>query len=91
MDKLKNIFNIGRKDMILDNKDNAWLEYSKSDREELNTICDGYMDFLDKGKILAKEIGQAGNGVEVFSPDEFRTKNTIGNLLCVTRFPQFLQ
>ncbi len=50
MDKIKNIFNIGRTEMIVDSKDNAWLEYSKSEREELNTLCDGYMDFLDKGK-----------------------------------------
>ncbi|MBR1876186.1 MAG: aminopeptidase, partial [Lachnospiraceae bacterium] len=36
--------------MFIDSKDNAWLEYSKSDREELNSLCDGYMDFLNKGK-----------------------------------------
>ena len=36
--------------MFIDSKDNAWLEYSKSDKEELNSLCDGYMDFLNKGK-----------------------------------------
>lgn len=36
--------------MIVENKDNAWLLYSKSDRKELNELCDGYMEFLDRGK-----------------------------------------
>ncbi len=36
--------------MVVDNKNNAWLSYNKNEREELDKLCDGYMEFLDKGK-----------------------------------------
>ena len=36
--------------MRLDNTDNAWLSYSKSDRKELNEVADSYMEFLSKCK-----------------------------------------
>ena len=36
--------------MRLDNTDNAWLTYSKSDRKELNEVANSYMEFLSKCK-----------------------------------------
>ncbi|MCR5773478.1 MAG: aminopeptidase [Lachnospiraceae bacterium] len=36
--------------MILDNRDNAWLSYSKNDRKELEDLSDSYIDFLSKCK-----------------------------------------
>lgn len=31
-------------------RENAWNKYSKADIKNLETLCDGYLDFLNKGK-----------------------------------------
>ena len=34
----------------MEDKENVWLSYSKSDREELEKLCNSYREFLDNGK-----------------------------------------
>ncbi len=36
--------------MIIDYKNNAWLNYNKTDREEMDKLISGYLEFLDRGK-----------------------------------------
>lgn len=36
--------------MILEQKDNAWMTYNKSDSKEIEKLINGYMGFLDRGK-----------------------------------------
>ena len=45
--------------MTLDNKDNAWLSYSKNDRKELMELSDRYIDFLSKCKTERECVREA--------------------------------
>ena len=45
--------------MTLDNKDNAWLTYSKNDRKELMELSDRYIDFLSKCKTERECVREA--------------------------------
>ncbi len=45
--------------MTLDNKDNAWLTYSKNDRKELMELSDRYIDFLSKCKTERECVHEA--------------------------------
>ncbi|MCR5747114.1 MAG: aminopeptidase [Lachnospiraceae bacterium] len=45
--------------MTLDNKDNAWLTYSKNDRKELMELSDSYIDFLSKCKTERECVHEA--------------------------------
>ena len=45
--------------MTLDNKDNAWLTYSKNDRKELMELSDRYIDFLSRCKTERECVREA--------------------------------